>query len=459
MSQFKIVVAGDKELNDRIERVLSKLTGDVKIYKYSDYSAAKKHIEKSAIDLIVVDFKKKNPKAMWLMDHAAVLKKEIQFIAIEDEEVSDVFSVNNFGFRASTKDSMIEEALLQIVESVRDEKNNQISNLYARISINDILKDKNVKFPLYVRLNRGKHVKIFNEGDPVEVNRDRIENYKKKGLNSFWFSRDDFQNLFLETTSMYERKAKQDMTFDDKRRLISEVMGLAHESVKIMGVDEEIYETTKEIVRITVETVVNDVMGVSDFKKMLEEGMDIDNAHAIASSVLCANMAVVMGWSGKQNIINLSAAALLQNVGISKLGIDFPERRLKLMSEEQKEIFMKHPDAGADYLVNLGGVPGEVIEIVRQHHEYQNGTGYPRRIKSVKIIPMANMVTIVGDFLDYVNSAPGISPKDALDEVYYSNRKAYNLENYYSLMALITSTTVEEAMGKYKTLTSMTQTR
>jgi len=72
------------------------------------------------------------------------------------------------------------------------------------------------------------------------------------------------------------------------------------------------------------------------------------------------------------------------------------------LSDEQWAIVRRHPDVGAAFLKPLDFL-GEVGEIIRAHHEFYDGTGYPHR-KAGEEIPEAACVITVADAFDAMTS-------------------------------------------------------
>jgi len=99
--------------------------------------------------------------------------------------------------------------------------------------------------------------------------------------------------------------------------------------------------------------------------------------------------------SGKKHDI-LSASLLLHDVG--KIGI--PDNILKkpgsLDSEEWK-VMRTHVEKGVKILEPLSDFK-EVAEIIRCHHEFYDGTGYPRGLKGDEIPIEARIVSVVDAF-------------------------------------------------------------
>ena len=114
----------------------------------------------------------------------------------------------------------------------------------------------------------------------------------------------------------------------------------------------------------------------------------------------------------------MQAAAYLHDVG--KIGIPEPilTKPGKLTPEEY-EIIKTHPEISARILSPVN-FRGEVISIVRHHHERFDGDGYPDRVKG-ESIPLPARILAVADAYDAMTSArpyrPAMDPENAKAEL------------------------------------------
>jgi putative nucleotidyltransferase with HDIG domain len=73
------------------------------------------------------------------------------------------------------------------------------------------------------------------------------------------------------------------------------------------------------------------------------------------------------------------------------------------LSEEEWEIMRRHPDIGADMIVEHSALT-DVAPIVRHHHERWDGTGYPAGLKG-EVIPFGARILSVADSFDTITGA------------------------------------------------------
>ncbi len=95
----------------------------------------------------------------------------------------------------------------------------------------------------------------------------------------------------------------------------------------------------------------------------------------------------------ESDVAMLAQASLLHDVGKLFIPISVLEKSGPLTDTERAAI-NTHCERGAAALVSGGVTDQHIIAAVRDHHEYLDGSGYPRGIKQARIGPLTRMVTI-----------------------------------------------------------------
>ncbi len=136
------------------------------------------------------------------------------------------------------------------------------------------------------------------------------------------------------------------------------------------------------------------------------------------AKVVC--MSLVMGKMLDYTMMNLAPlglAALLMNIGYTKLPAGIIDKTGSLADEEFHEI-KQHCYYGASMLNETGRLGPEVIKAVLQHHERWDGSGYPNGLKGKDISLFARIIAITDTFYALVSRRPHRSemlPSDAVE--------------------------------------------
>lgn len=114
--------------------------------------------------------------------------------------------------------------------------------------------------------------------------------------------------------------------------------------------------------------------------------------HAVAVSVLCAAVGKKMKLS-RGEIIQLGIAGLLADAGMAKLPFNVFEKSGPITLQEFEEV-KKHPILGYKLLEDVPGFSKGVLIAILQHHEREDGSGYPMSIKGDKIHLFSKIIAI-----------------------------------------------------------------
>lgn len=139
--------------------------------------------------------------------------------------------------------------------------------------------------------------------------------------------------------------------------------------------------------------------------------------HQLRVDLLACAIAKELKLPTKQ-IEGLHIAALLHDIGKITLPSEYLAKPTKLTKEEIA-VLRCHTEVGYDILKNIH-FPWPVAEIVYQHHEHLDGTGYPRGLTDgdilleAKIIAVADVVEAMSSHRPY---RPSLGIAAALDEI------------------------------------------
>ena len=132
----------------------------------------------------------------------------------------------------------------------------------------------------------------------------------------------------------------------------------------------------------------------SIFKTLIDQLHKKDNynaLHTLRVSMIASDVGKTYGLPPVE-IFNLTFGAMLHDYGKIEIPDEILSKPGKLTREEF-EVIKKHPVYGAGYLVDLS-FPSEIKEIVLQHHERLDGSGYPGGLKHESISDMVQIVAI-----------------------------------------------------------------
>lgn len=144
-----------------------------------------------------------------------------------------------------------------------------------------------------------------------------------------------------------------------------------------------------------------------------------------------------LGFSEEQ-LEGLHIAALLHDIGKITLPSEYLSKPTRL-SKEEKALIKCHPEVGYEILKNIK-FPWPVAEIVYQHHEHLDGSGYPRGLTDEDILIEAKILS-VADVLEAMSShrpyRPSLGIQLAIDELRAGRGSHYHAPSVDACLHLI----------------------
>jgi putative nucleotidyltransferase with HDIG domain len=145
------------------------------------------------------------------------------------------------------------------------------------------------------------------------------------------------------------------------------------------------------------------VAAVSAVVLALEARDPATRGHSQRVARISCAIADTLGFGGRDLRV-LARAALLHDVG--KIAV--PDRILlkrDKLSGEEREIICRHPEMAAKMLAPLTFLKEE-IQIIRQHHERFDGSGYPLGLAGQDIHPLALVLTVADAYEAMTSDRP-----------------------------------------------------
>jgi putative nucleotidyltransferase with HDIG domain len=136
--------------------------------------------------------------------------------------------------------------------------------------------------------------------------------------------------------------------------------------------------------------------------------------------LLVMGVAVDFGLSlglAKADIERLHTAAMFHDIGKARIPLAVLDKPGRLDPQE-RALIETHPAAGYDVLKGTSGISPEVLDAVRHHHEYLDGSGYPDALCAESISDIVRMLTLADIFAALVEARsykPGMPREQAYE--------------------------------------------
>jgi putative nucleotidyltransferase with HDIG domain len=130
--------------------------------------------------------------------------------------------------------------------------------------------------------------------------------------------------------------------------------------------------------------------------------------HCLLVTGVAVAFGLDVGFSGG-DVSRLGMAATLHDIGKARIPLSVLDKPGRLDPEEE-EIIRRHPAIGYDLLKGVRDINPEILDGVRHHHEYLDGSGYPDGLSGSQISDLVRLLTISDIFAALVESRPYKAP-------------------------------------------------
>ncbi len=297
---------------------------------------------------------------------------------------------------------------------------------FSRIKIEEFYSSQAVLFDIYIKLSDNKYLKILHTGDTFS--KERLDKYKnEKKVESLYFHNND-RRKFIQYNNFLTKKLidNQLVPAYNKVNSLKNVTEKFIEEAFTVGIKPLVLDQGKEVC----ESVFKLVETQADLYSVLKSYQNFDpSAYSHAFLVTLYTTAIIkqFEWQSKATIEAAAMACMFHDVGKSLLPKEFVGLSTKNMTPEQFEQYQKHPELGYQLVENNRGLNNSVKQIILQHHEAFDGTGFPFQKKGNKILTLANIVCLADDFV-HIMMEEKVQPTDALKKILMNKAgvKRYN---------------------------------
>ena len=286
---------------------------------------------------------------------------------------------------------------------------------FSKIKIDEFYSSQAVLFDIYIKLGTNKYLKILHAGDTFT--KERIDKYKnEKKIENLYFHNND-RRKFVQYNNFLAKKLidNEAVPVYNKVNQLKNVSEKFIEEAFTQGMKPQIIEQGKEVC----ETVYNLIEKQDDLFQVLRSFQNFDpTAYAHAFLVTLYSTAIIkqFEWQSKTTIETTAMACMFHDIGKTLLPRELLELRPSQMTPEQLEQYQKHPELGLQIIESNRMINNSIKQIILQHHEAFDGTGFPHGKKGNKILTLANILCLADDFV-HIMIDHKLQPTEALRKI------------------------------------------
>jgi putative nucleotidyltransferase with HDIG domain len=289
---------------------------------------------------------------------------------------------------------------------------------------------------IYLKIRAGSYLLIGKKGDKAAFSNLHAFNHQASQLyvhNLEYASL--IHHITVVTTKVVTQKNVPDAI---KVRFLSGLAADAMDTLEKTG-----FTSVSKVQKVSqlVFQMSQNAMVFSEIMAILEALPNNDSRHAMTTAlvgmVLCEEMKVTLPLAQEK----VAMAALLHDVGLRFVPKAILDKAKHLWSQQELEIYEQHPIKGVEMLRDIKDLPSDVLIMIVEHHENSQGTGFPKKLRDVKISPLGKILGLADFFAELlINSKEGGKSYSADQAVQYIEEvigQPYNKQIFIALKNVI----------------------
>jgi putative nucleotidyltransferase with HDIG domain len=270
---------------------------------------------------------------------------------------------------------------------------------FMQINIEDFYSGNVTVFDHYIKLGPNNYKKILHKGDVFDPA--RIKKYQADGVKYLYLLISDRMNYINFINELVKHTLSKQSTVTKKNILLPlrSITIKYMEEVYTSGLKPELIDEGKSICQNMYEFIKKD----KNICKTLEDLQNCDPTalnHSFLVSFFSVFICKQLDWAGKRTVDTIAMGALLHDIGILSLPPMIRETRLSDLNPEQEILYKQHPKLGVDLLRKSSLINEQVLQIIYEHHEHIDGSGYPNQLSGSKVYPLAKIVSLANAFTE-----------------------------------------------------------
>lgn len=202
------------------------------------------------------------------------------------------------------------------------------------------------------------------------------------------------KEIIFDKTVNRKSKFKAQAQVDMKTYYATTMFALRENANKdaVQMVDE-----IKDKILDDVQNIIEDVKFCSQLKLL----GNYHDCHALNTAILATAMGYKLEYD-EDVIEKLAKAALLHDIGTTRLPKELLEK--VNLSQQDNKVFQTHTQIGYKILKYEMGLPEEICLVALEHHENNDGSGYPFKLSGEQISPLSRVIGLCSFFDDLTSN-------------------------------------------------------
>lgn len=246
---------------------------------------------------------------------------------------------------------------------------------------------------IYFKMSPNSFLTIGRKGD--KANFRELASFRNPNFKIFVESKDHLELIDFVTKFTEKVMSRPVIPQEVKAKFLGGLVGGIMNDFSEQGVasGEQMQKISKFVLELS-----SSLEAFDDIYRILNDMGESESKHALSTCMIANLIAEEMQITHHVALEKLSMAAMLHDVGLRYVPKEILNKPKHLWTPDERQVYEQHPLKGAEVLRDIKEVPNDVLLMIVEHHEQSTGTGYPKRLRDVKISPLGKILIVANEF-------------------------------------------------------------
>lgn len=304
---------------------------------------------------------------------------------------------------------------------------------YVPVRVSTLRGEQKISFDLYLQVG-GKHILYIRRGDSFEGT--RLERLKERKLRKMFIVPDDEPQYrkYIQSNTELAYDPKSGASIENRVSVIQGLQQSSAETVMEDPASAESYAIAKEGSQKFADFLLSEEKAVKSLLA-IENGDQNLAAHGVSVAAMAVAIAKRIGQTDPKNVSMLTLGSMLHDLSHYQTGIPY-QLPLSQMTGEQLTRYKQHPLDGARMVKDLNHFDQHVTQIILEHEELIDGSGFPHGLSEKKCNPLSVIVATANAY-DRMVTFEHCKPQDTVKRLVVERIGRYPLDQLNALKAIV----------------------
>lgn len=304
---------------------------------------------------------------------------------------------------------------------------------FVSIRVSTLRGDLKINFDAFVKI-AGKHILYLRKGDSFEGQ--RLQRLKEKKLKKMYIRPDEepaYRKYMSANIEMaYDNSPER--SIETRSEIIQGAQQAATEDVLENPETEAFYNVAKDSSGRFAHFIRSEQKALEALLKIPNSDQSVSH-HGVTVATIAVGLAEKLGLGPEHPLNLLVLGSLIHDIEHQHSPVPLNKTSQERAPEEQA-LYELHPYNGASRVQELNFYDKTVINIILQHEEFIDGSGFPKGLTENEVDPFSLVVSTANSY-DRMVSFLGMAPKDALKALLIQKMGLHPLTHLQHLQAVL----------------------